>query len=77
MTTLFDVITVTCFVALVLAFFMFADGNRKVLGRLLISAAVFAVANQLGNSGWTALAAALIIAGSAYAVLVVRQSYSS
>lgn len=73
MTTLFDAVTVACFFALVLAFFMFTDRGPKTLSRMLISAAVFAVANQLGNSGWTALALTLIVAGSLYAVLVVRQ----
>ena len=72
MATLFDVITVTCFIGVVLACFMFTDRDPKTLGQMLVSAVAFAVANQLGNAGWTMLAAALIVAGSAYAVFVVR-----
>lgn len=73
MATLFDVVTVTCFGALVLAFFVFTERDPKTLGHMLISAIAFAVANQLGNAGWTALATALIVAGSTYVVLVVRR----
>jgi hypothetical protein len=73
MATLFDVVTVTCFAALVLAFFNFTDRDPKTLSHMVISAIAFAVANQLGNAGWTALATALILAGSTYAVVVVRR----
>lgn len=74
MATVFDLVTVACFVVLVLAFFMLTDRDPKTLSRMLMPAIVFALANQLGNAGWTSLAAALIVAGSAYAFFVVRRS---
>jgi len=73
MATLFDILTVTCFVALVLAFFLFTDREPRILAQMMVSAVVFAVANQVGNAGWTVLGAAMILAGSAYAVFVVRR----
>lgn len=72
MATLFDVITVTCFLALALAFFVFTDRRPVVLSRMMVCAVAFAVANQLGNTGWTLFAAILIVAGSVYAVYIVR-----
>lgn len=74
MATLFDLVTVACFLVLVLAFFMLTDRDPRTLSRMLIPVIVFAIANQLGNAGWTTFAAALIVAGSAYAIFVVRHS---
>jgi hypothetical protein len=73
MTTFFDVISVTCFVALVIGFFQFTDRNTRTLLHLLLVGVVFAVANQVGNYGETVLALVLILAGAGYAVLVVRR----
>lgn len=72
MATVFDVITVTCFAGLVLAFFKFTDGERKTLMHFMLAAVVFAVANQVGNNGPAWLATLLVLAGVGYAVLVVR-----
>jgi hypothetical protein len=71
MTTLFDVVTVTCFAALVLAFFQFTDRQARTLLHFVVAGVVFAVANQLGNAGSALLALTLILAGTAYAGLVV------
>jgi hypothetical protein len=74
MTTFFDVVTVTCFVGLVLAFFQFTDREIRTLLHFLLAGIVFAVANQVGNAGVTILALILILAGAGYAFLVVRNS---
>jgi len=71
MATVFDVVTVTCFVALVMAYFLFTSREPKTLLHLIVSGAVFAIANQVGNAGWALLAVVLIAAGAAYATLVV------
>jgi len=73
MTTFFDVVTVTCFVGLVIAFFQFTDRETKTLVHFIVAGVVFAVANQVGNSGSVVLAGLLIFAGSTYAVLVARR----
>ncbi len=73
MATVFDVITVTCFAALVFAFFQFTDRETRTLVHFVLAGIVFAIANQVGNNGSVALAAVLIFAGVTYAVLVVRR----
>jgi len=73
MTTFFDVITVTCFAALVIAFFKFTDRETRTLVHFILAGVVFAVANQVGNAGSAILALVLIAAGIAYAVLIVRR----
>ena len=73
MTTFFDVVTVTCFVGLVIAFFQFTDRETKTLVHFIVAGFVFAVANQVGNNGSVVLALILIFAGAAYAVTVVRR----
>jgi hypothetical protein len=73
MTTLFDVVTVTCFAGLVIAFFQFTDRETRTLVHFILAGVVMAVANQVGNAGSTLLASVLILAGVAYAVVVVRR----
>jgi hypothetical protein len=73
MATFFDVVTVTCFVGLVIAFFQFTDRETRTLVHLILAGIVFAVANQLGNAGSMILAIVLILAGAIYAILVVRR----
>jgi hypothetical protein len=73
MATLFDVVTVTCFVGLVIAFFQFTDRETRTLVHFILAAVVFAVANQVGNAGSTILAFILILAGAGYAVMVARR----
>ena len=73
MTTFFDVVTVTCLVAMVIGFLKFTDRDPRTLVHLVLAGIVFAVANQVGNSGSTILALIMIVAGAGYAVLMVRR----
>jgi hypothetical protein len=73
MTTFFDVVTVTCFAALVIAFFQFTDRETRTLVHFVLAGIVFAVANQVGNAGSAILAIVLILAGGTYAFLVARR----
>jgi hypothetical protein len=73
MTTLFDVVTVTCFIGLVIAFFRFTDRDTRTLVHFVVGAIVFAVANQLGNGGRPAFGVGLLLAGICYIVLVLRK----
>jgi hypothetical protein len=73
MATFFDVVTVTCFVALVIAYFQFTDRSTRTLVNLTLAGIVFAVANQVGNGGGTLFACVLILSGVGFAFLVVRR----
>jgi hypothetical protein len=73
MTTFFDVVTVTCFVGLAIAFFQFTDRETRTLVHFILAGVVFAVANQVGDAGSVILALILIFAGVTYAVLVARR----
>jgi hypothetical protein len=73
MATVFDVVTVTCFLALVIAFFQFTDRETRTLVHFVLAGIVFAVANQVGNNGSTILAIVLILAGAGYAVIATRK----
>jgi hypothetical protein len=73
MTTFFDVITVTCFAGLVIAFFQFTHRETRTLVHYILAGVVFAVANQVGNAGSMVLALVLIAAGAFYAVLITRR----
>jgi hypothetical protein len=70
MATFFDVITVTCFAGLVIAFFKFTDRETRTLVHFVLAGIVFAVANQIGNAGSFIFAIVLIAAGSFYATLI-------
>jgi hypothetical protein len=73
MTTFFDVLTVTCFVALVIAFFQLTERDNRTLLHFMLAGIVFAIANQVGNAGSSYLALILILAGAGYAFLIVRR----
>ena len=73
MRTFFDVVTVTCFVAMAIGFFQFTDRDTRTLVHLVLAGIVCAFANQVGNSGGTILALVMILAGAGYAALVVRR----
>jgi hypothetical protein len=73
MATFFDVITVTCFAGLAIAFFQFTDRDTRTLVHFVLAGIVFGVANQVGNRGLIALALILILAGIGYAVVVARR----
>ncbi len=72
MTTFFDAVSVACFAVLVLTYFRFTTRDTRILVHLVLAGLVFAIANQVGNAGSAFLALALLLAGAAYAVLVVR-----
>jgi hypothetical protein len=73
MVTLFDVLTVTCFIGLVIAFFRFTNQDTRTLLQFLLSGIVFAIANQVGNAGSAVLAGVLVVAGAGYALIIIRQ----
>ena len=70
MSTFFDVLTVTCFVGLVTAFFQFTDRETRTLVHFVLAGIVLAVANQAGNAGSTVLGLILIVAGVGYATII-------
>jgi len=73
MTTEFDYATVACFLVMAGAFFIFTARSPRTLLYLLLAGVAFAVANQVGNAGYTLLALVLIIAGIVYAVMILRR----
>jgi hypothetical protein len=75
METAFDILTVACFAGLVIAYFQFTKRDGRTLMHLMISAAAFAIANQMGNAGLLIFALILIVAGAAYAALVIKREY--
>jgi hypothetical protein len=81
MATVYDFVTLICFVCIVITYFMFTEGGMKVLAHFMLPAVAFAVANQVGNHAgndvpMNALAIILIVAGIGYAFLIVRHSPS-
>jgi hypothetical protein len=73
MATFFDVVTVTCFAALVIAYFKFTDQSPRTLVNFVLAGIVFAVADQVGNGGGIFLASVLILSGIGFAILVIRR----
>lgn len=71
MISIYDYVTVGCFVVMVGAFLFVTRRDPQTLAHLMISAVLFAIANQLGNAGSNALAVILIVAGIVYAVIIV------
>jgi hypothetical protein len=74
MVTLFDILSLASFIGLVLAFFFWTERDNRTLLHFVISGAVFAVANQVGNAGQTIFAFVLIIAGIGYAFVMTWRS---
>jgi hypothetical protein len=77
MQTVYDFVTVICFLCIVVTYFMFTEGGVKVLGHFMLPAAAFAVANQVGNHAgdnlaMNVLAVILIVAGIGYTFVIVR-----
>jgi hypothetical protein len=71
MPSIFDIVTVACFLVVVGACVFLTERDPKTLARMMVAAIALAVANQLGNQGAGVLAILLIGAGLGYAVLVV------
>ena len=77
MNTVYDLVTVICFLLAVLTYFMFTEGGMKILAHFLLPAAAFAIANQVGNHAGSnvpmnVLAVILIAAGIGYIYIIVR-----
>jgi hypothetical protein len=80
MVTIYDIVTVACFICVAATYFMFTEGGVKMLAHLMLPAAAFAIANQVGNAGlhtgsmyMNVLAVVLIAAGIGYTFIAVRQ----
>jgi hypothetical protein len=79
MQTVYDFVSVICFICIVLTYFMFTEGGMKVLAHFMLPAAAFAIANQVGNHAGSdvpmnILAVVLIVAGIGYTFIIVRHS---
>ena len=74
--TPFDYVTVACFLLMAGAFFLLTEGRPQTLLHLLLVGITFAIANQLGNADHQALGAILIVAGVAYAAIIIRAGSS-
>jgi hypothetical protein len=77
MQTVYDFVTVICFILAVLTYFVFTQGGMKVLAHFMLPAAAFAIANQVGNHAGSdvpmnLLAIILISAGIGYIYIIVR-----
>jgi hypothetical protein len=77
MKTVYDFVTVICFLLTVLTYFMFTQGGMRVLAHFMLPAAAFAIANQVGNHAgddlpMNLLAVILIAAGIGYIYIIVR-----
>jgi hypothetical protein len=73
MATVFDYATVACFLGMAGAFFILTTREPRMLLHLLVVGVIFAIANQVGNAGYTILAIIQIIAGIVCAALIIRQ----
>ena len=71
--TIFDIISIVCFILLVAVFFLLTNRSHRTLLRFALAAVVFAVANQMGNRGLTIFAVILILVGIAYATLSFKR----
>jgi len=77
MKTVYDFVTVTCFILTVLTYFIFTQGGTRILLHFMLPAAAFAIANQVGNHAgndltMNLLAVILIAAGIGYIYITVR-----
>ena len=71
MTEFFDLLSVVCFLAVAIAFFVYSDRDIRTLVNVSLCGVVFAVGNHLGNNGWPLFALLLISAGAGYGWLVI------
>lgn len=77
MNTVYDFVTVICFLFAVLTYFLFTEGGTRILAHFMLPAAAFAIANQVGNHAgnnvpMNILAITLIAAGIGYVYIIVR-----
>ena len=73
METAFDFLSFGCFVGLVIAYLKFAKRDFRTLAHLIIPAATFAIANQIGNAGLSIFAFILLVTGAGYAALILKK----
>jgi hypothetical protein len=71
--TLFDYVTVACFLGMAGAFFMLTARQLRTLLHVMLAGVAFAIANQVGNAGYFIFGSILIVAGIGYAIIVIRQ----
>jgi hypothetical protein len=76
MVTTFDVLSTVFFLGTAIGFFQLTDRAIKTLLHLTAPGIAFAMGNQLGNAGYTALASFLLLAGVVYAGLILWQNPS-
>jgi hypothetical protein len=79
MQTVYDFVTVICFICMAATYFMFTEGGMKILAHFMLPAAAFAIANQVGNHAGSnvlmnILAVVLIVAGVGYTFIIVRHT---
>jgi hypothetical protein len=79
MQTVYDFVTVICFICVAVTYFMFTEGSMKVLAHFMLPAVAFAIANQVGNHAgnnvpMNILAVILIVAGIGYTFMIVRHT---
>jgi hypothetical protein len=81
MKTVYDFVTVICFICMAVTYFMFTEGGTKILAHFMVPAAAFAIANQVGNLALAGnnmplniLAVVLIVAGVGYTFIIVRHT---
>lgn len=72
MQTIYDFVSVACFVGLVLVYLLYTSREPKTLMYFLLSGICFAVANQLGNAGQQIFAVILLSAGVGFAAINVK-----
>ena len=77
MMTVFDIVTLICFIGFVIAFFQFTTRDQRTLLHFVGASVVLAIANQVGNHGSSVLAILLIAAGIAYAIVTTRADQGS
>ncbi len=73
MTTLFDFVTVACFLAMAGAFFFLTAREPRTMLNLLVAGTAFAAANQLGNADYVILGWVVLAAGAGYAASIIRK----
>lgn len=73
MATIFDALTVSCFIGLVIAFFRFTERDTPTLLRTMLCAIALAIANQLGNTGNLVLGFILVVAAIGFGWLSFRK----
>ena len=76
MATPFDYVTVACFFVMVGAYFFLTDRGPQTLLHLMLAGIAFAIANQLGDADYQVLGSILIVAGVAYAAIIIRAGSS-